>query len=325
MASQLPRNDPSPQAAPSLLLFGATHALGHPVIQSALTAGYAVAALRPKGLPSVLSYPHSSVETREADFSDAATYRDLLAGRSAVIYLEGLESRLRRKPASMAERLLKDREQLLRAAAEQSVPHVVILGDADLFAPGAGDSDFAVETNPISGRGYGRAYRLIWDQFRNTCRETGLGTRVHPGKVYGPMTWFQREIVDAAKFNGRVALTRPGDHWITPVHVQDAVQGLLLAAGRGAPDTDILLGGEPVRCRDFVQLTLRYMGIRFSPTPVPAWWRRWQWGLMETEARLISCRIQSETARQLGWTPAFALLKEGLPQALKALGTLAWG
>jgi nucleoside-diphosphate-sugar epimerase len=79
------------------------------------------------------------------------------------------------------------------------------------------------------------------------------------------------EIVAAADA-GRFAWIGGGGHRTSTTHVDNAVEGLLLAAERGAPgEAYFVTDGEPVVFREFISELLETQGIEPPTRSMPAW------------------------------------------------------
>ncbi len=257
--------------------------------------------------------------------ASAAVWADRLPEHEALLVITGLTSLGRsRSPRRRGEETLAAVRQILSASRAAGLKQVVWLGAAELFAGPESEAEVR-ESDSVSTRGFGRALEPVWSELRNLCREAQLGVRLHPGRIYGPGDWFLQRVVDPLKYRGTVEITGSGNNWISPVHVQDVAAGMLLAAASGAVDRDYLVAGEPVRWKDFIQLTARYIGLETEPKSQPFWRARLLTGRMAAEYECLSCRVDPALARdELGWQPKFDALRTGVPQALKDLGALAW-
>jgi nucleoside-diphosphate-sugar epimerase len=169
---------------------------------------------------------------------------------------------------------------------------------------------------------------------RRLGRDRGLGvTVVRLGDVYGPGSapWVERPL---ALMRRRLFVHVDGGRWpLAPVHVDDAVRGLLLAAeadhGRGRTYN---LAGPPVPARDFFAHHARHLGVRVPSVPAPV--VRTAAGAVQAAAGLLGRRAPfspeaveylthpggydtSRAERELGWR-ATTDLCEGLTRTLAA-------
>jgi nucleoside-diphosphate-sugar epimerase len=94
---------------------------------------------------------------------------------------------------------------------------------------------------------------------------------VRPRLVWGPGdTTVLPQIVDAVR-SGRFAWIGGGRHLTSTTHVDNAVEGLVLAARRGTPGgVFFVTDGAPVVFRDFVTRLLATRGVEAPARSVPA-------------------------------------------------------
>ncbi len=98
-------------------------------------------------------------------------------------------------------------------------------------------------------------------------------TIIRPGDVYGPGShfWTRTPVRELARH--RLVLPAMGRGMMSPVYVDDLVEGVMLAAGeeRAAGEVFILSGGHDVEARDFFGRYARMLGrerVPVAPTPV---------------------------------------------------------
>lgn len=315
---------PQPALHWRLLLWGGAGMIGQEVMAAAVRAGHQVTILAARGVQPVRPIPPETA-WMQADLDQPQTYSNLLTGQDAIIDCAGLLSQGRVNGRKYHRSKLLDLAGRLTAAAKAAgVKKIVLLGSANLFA-GADMESATSEDNPLCNRAYGRMYAPIWDELKAIGSDSGITVRVHPGKVYGPGGWFMTRVVEPLKYYGTVEFVGQGSNWISPVYSKDAAQGLLLAVEKGQSGRDYILAGEHIRWQDFLGKVCVYMGVRTSPKPVSFWKTVLLEGRMAAEDQVLSCRVVSDRAdKELGWTPAFPTMREGLPKALKDLGVLAW-
>lgn len=309
---------------PALLVIGAESLLGQKVLRLAHEQGIGVL-----GLKSHHSHTRweavSGQPLIEADLLKPETWAVSWEGLQGIIDLVGPEGFLsKRSPRALGQAVLRRTESLLTLAEEKKLKRVVLTGDACLFAA-LRPEHAAREINPIHPRGFGRAYRLIWDRLVRVCQASALAVRVHPGRLYGQGTWFQQMLVDPARHGERIRILGETLQWISPLHIDDAAQGYLLAWEKGKPGMDYCLAAEPVQWGEFVAKTMTLMGVQDMPKFLAFWPERWRLGVMAAEHLWMSCRVHADRARsELGWNLQYPQVKKGIAHALKALGTLAW-
>ncbi|MEL7450052.1 MAG: NAD-dependent epimerase/dehydratase family protein [Pseudomonadota bacterium] len=96
-------------------------------------------------------------------------------------------------------------------------------------------------------------------------------TIIRPGDVYGPgsRAWLIEPLTVAR--TGQLILPDEGRHAMTPVYIDDLVDGTLLAAGAaaGIGHVFILWSGEHVTCREFFAYHWRWAGRQGQPRSLP--------------------------------------------------------
>jgi nucleoside-diphosphate-sugar epimerase len=98
-------------------------------------------------------------------------------------------------------------------------------------------------------------------------------TVIRPGDVYGPGSHFWTRFPVQELARRRLVLPAMGRGMMSPVFVDDLVEGVMLAAGKGgaAGEVFILSGGHDVEARDFFGRYARMLGkerVPAAPTPV---------------------------------------------------------
>lgn len=304
-----------------LLLLGIEGAFGWEMRQQTLQSGREFQSLCSS---RTITVP-GSTPSPLVDLAKPDTYARYLEGMDAVIDCAGLAAWGKvRNPRRHGEHTLLQVQRLLSAAKSAGVKRVVLLGDANWFAGRDPEAEVKLG-NKLCARGYGRALAPIWDEIRSACLVSGLGVRVHAGRIYGWGSWFVQEVVNPLKYQGRAYLVGEGANWLSPVYSRDLADALLLAAEKGLTGRDYLATAEPIRLRDFVRMSAHYMGFQLTPRVRAFWHARLRQGVMSAENEIISCRASSAvTQSELGWVLRFPTLRDGLPTALKDLGVLAW-
>jgi nucleoside-diphosphate-sugar epimerase len=98
-------------------------------------------------------------------------------------------------------------------------------------------------------------------------------TIIRPGDVYGPRSYFWTRFPVRDLARRRLVLPAMGRGIMSPVFVDDLVEGITLAAGeeRAAGEIFILSGGRDVEAREFFGRYARMLGkkrVPVAPTPV---------------------------------------------------------
>ncbi|MGI8920525.1 MAG: NAD-dependent epimerase/dehydratase family protein [Solirubrobacteraceae bacterium] len=143
---------------------------------------------------------------------------------------------------------------------------------------------------------------------------------VRPSHVYGAGGWFAEEIVGRLRQPLRLAVVGRGNNWWDMVRVEDVAAAFALAAEH-APSGEIYhcADGEPITYYDFVALTAKSLGVE-APRRIPAWIARLAAGRDPIAAVTRSGRTSNAKLKhELGWTPRWPSVYEGVPDAVAAL------
>jgi len=165
-------------------------------------------------------------------------------------------------------------ENVLAAARAAGVKRFVHVGTEAVLADGK-PIVRADETRPLPRKAMG-AYPLtkgLAEQAVIAANRDGLETVVvRPRFVWGRGdTSLLPEFIDAVK-KGDFAWIGGGHYLTSTVHVDNVIEGMLLAAERGVPGAIYFLtDGEPVEFRDFVTKMLTSRGVDAGARSVPRW------------------------------------------------------
>ncbi len=171
----------------------------------------------------------------------------------------------------------KGTEHALAAARAAGVKRFVHVGTEAVLADGK-PIVRADETRPLPKRAMG-AYPLtkgLAEQAVIAASTGGLETVVvRPRFIWGKGdTNLLVELVNAVKA-GRFAWFGGGHYLTSTCHVDNVVEGMLLAAERGKPgEIYFLSDGEPIEFRDLVSHMLATQGIEPPTRSVPRWLAR---------------------------------------------------
>jgi nucleoside-diphosphate-sugar epimerase len=295
-----------------VLVTGASGFLGHAVCDELRTRDHDVAALvrRPGSEPA-------GTEPVAGDLTDGDRLEAAVgsAQSDCVIHLAA-EIASQRNPAKIEAVNVDGTGRLLEACVAAGRPRfvftsTVVTGDAHGERLDE-DSELPVET------AYGRSKQ----EGERMVRESGLDALViRPSHVYGPGGWYADEIVGRVRGPGRFAVVGRGDNWWDVVRVEDVASACVDAAER-APAGALyhVVDDEPIRYYDFVALTAEAAGVG-PPRRIPAWLARLAAGGDAVAAAVRSARSSNvRIKRELGWTPRYPSAREGVPDAVAALG-----
>ncbi|HEX7048679.1 MAG TPA: NAD-dependent epimerase/dehydratase family protein [Longimicrobiales bacterium] len=276
-------------------------------------------------------------ERIEGDITDAAALvRGLdgveLAYHLAAIYDVGVVDE-----RAMTRTNVEGTRAFLDAVARAGTPRAVYVSTTAALAPvtdGEGDENTEYPPDARYPSAYHRtkaeAHRLA-----RAAQRDGLPLIIAcPAYVYGPGDRGPggRFLMDLLAGRMPGLLARPG--WFSYVHVDDVVEGLILAAERGVPGETYVLSGEHCSVNDFAARAAALAGrrpprlrfpvplARLTGTALDAIGRRTGMRFpisresVDVAAELRWLHSNAKAGRELGWTPR--PLADGLPE------TIAW-
>ncbi|HEU4614880.1 MAG TPA: NAD-dependent epimerase/dehydratase family protein [Kofleriaceae bacterium] len=168
-------------------------------------------------------------------------------------------------------------EHVLAAARAAGVRRVVHVGTEAVLADGK-PIVRADESRPIPARAMG-AYpqtKALAEQAVLAANRDGVETVVvRPRFIWGKGdTTLLPELVDAVK-RGAFAWIGGGHYLTSTTHVENVVEGLLLAADKGTPGAIYFVtDGEPVEFRSFITKLLATQGVDPGTRSLPHWLAR---------------------------------------------------
>ncbi len=294
---------------------------------SGFVGGHVITALRARGVEVVaLARSDSSVKTVEALGATAA--RGDLEARAALeagcvacdVVFHAAAHTDQFDPVEVHMRITtKGTENMLAAARAAGVSRFVHVSTEAVLADGK-PIIRADEKRPIPAKALG-AYPLtkgLAEQAVIAANAPGFETVVvRPRFVWGKGdTNLLPEFVDAVKA-GKFGWVSGGRYLTSTVHVDNVVEGLLLAAERGTPgQIYFLTDGAPVEFRDFITKLLATQGIDAGTRNIPRWLARTvvtltSWmkkpPLTKTAFALMAHEVtvdDSKARRELGYTGA---------------------
>ena len=295
-----------------VLVTGASGFLGNVVCAELGARDHEVAALvRRPG-----SEPAGSTSIR-ADLGDAETLRRAVAEArpDCVVHLAA-EIASQRDAERVREVNVEGTRRLLEACGAGDGPRfvfasTVVTGDAH-----GAELDESSELPVVTA--YGRSKQ----EGERLVRESGLDAVIlRPSHVYGPGGWYEQELVKRLRTPGRFAVIGSGENWWDMVRVEDVATACVDAAER-APAGALyhIVDDEPIRYYDFVALTAEAAGVG-APRRIPTFVARLAAGADPIKAVVRSARSSNQRIKdELGWTPRFPTAREGVPDAVAALG-----
>jgi nucleoside-diphosphate-sugar epimerase len=247
-----------------------------------------------------------------ADTMRPATLRPLVEAAPDVVF--DLVRPLKTGPDSYT---VENTRNVVDALAAHPPAAVVYVSSTSVYGRRGGEwTDEETPVDPVSPAGVARAAaeRLYLD-----AAGRGLPARVCrvPG-IYGPGRTLRQRLETGAYL--RVDDER---HFVSRIHVDDLVAGLLAAWLKGRPGRVYLLSDDrPVTAADYAELTARLLGLPLPPAvtrddirhdlSASAFERR------TADRRCINRRMREE----LGVIPIYPSVAEGVPAALQEEGAL---
>ncbi|MFN2389363.1 MAG: NAD-dependent epimerase/dehydratase family protein [Actinomycetota bacterium] len=212
----------------------------------------------------------------QGDLSDEIALEHGMEGADAVfhaaaVYKVGIPESER---GAMFETNVRGTERVLDAAVAAGVRRIVHVSTVNVFGNTSGRIvDESHIRDPAAG--YLSYYdETKWLAHEAAVRRAGQGAPVvivHPGGVYGPGDTSEiANLIDQVR-KGRMKLLLFPDLGFNLLHVDDAVDGILLAHDKGRLGESYVLGGEITTVRDIVGIVCDIDGRR-PPTralPVP--------------------------------------------------------
>lgn len=250
---------------------GATGFIGRRLVDHLLSDRHDVTALFRKDarhLPSVVNKVRGTLD------NDISTLARLLRGHDVLFHLAAMNSN---DPANLGDLLRVNGEatrKLLSAAREAHVPRFVLVSTAaTLGISTTGQSpldETAAPTDEFVQRNPFVRSKLLAEAHAREAACTGQSViTVHLGTVYGSHdpTTYPGSLVRRVS-RSRVLLLPPGGDNV--IDVDDAVDGIVLAALRGRKGTRYTLGGENLPFREIVNRIAGVVGQRPAIIELPA-------------------------------------------------------
>ena len=304
---------------PTVLVTGATGAIGRAVCRDLVVNGYLVMGLV-RNLEARKRLPYAVIPTL-GDVRDPSTWEHAIEQADIVIHLalQPLESH-GPKEREHAEREAREITGVLDRVATYCRRHKKLMihtFGALLFEP---DPDGWVrETSAItSGRGFGIRHAMAYPVFQKHRKRGLRAMSVNPAFIYGRGGWFESGVLEPMS-RGKSTVIGEGLQTMHYLEAMDAASGYRLAIERGVPGEDYLLADDqPSTLGEFTSLVAREMG---APPPksvleedlIPVL------GAWAVEAYTTCPRVDSTKARRdLGWTPRYRTIQEGVPVVVRA-------
>ena len=306
-------------AKPTVLVTGATGAIGRAVCRDLVVNGYLVMGLV-RGMDARARLPYAVIPTI-GDVRYPGPWEHAIEQADILIHLA-----LQRLPGTgPKDRAFAEREahaitNVLDGIATYCRRHKKLMihtFGALLFDP---DPDgWARETSEISsGRGFGIRHKIAYPVFQRHRKRGLRAMSVNPAFVYGRGGWFEEGVLKPMS-RGQSTVIGEGTQTMHYIEASDAASGYRLAIERGVPGEDYLLADDqPSTLGEFTSLVAREMGAP-PPTPILEEDLVPILGAWAVEAYTTCPRVDSTKARRdLGWAPRYRTIQEGVPVVVRA-------
>ncbi len=309
---------------------GASGFIGGHLVRALVAGGWAVAALD----LTPPSSPAGGVEAIGGDVRDPGPWKKALAGTDVLFHLAAALGASRLTEEEFLKINAGGTEAILGAAREAGVARTIYASSAGVIgaiSPGT-VADEGTAPNPQNA--YDRS-KLAGERIALEFAKNGMEIAViRPGWVYGPGDRRTFKVIKAVH-DRRFALIAPDRGRQTPVFIDDLVEGIVRAAGKGRRGEIYHLTGDEI-------LTVRRMAVLIAeacgvpsprlrlpvlPARLAAWALEKAWAPFGGEAPLNRSRLaffldpkalsNAKARRELGFVPKTDF-RTGMAQ------TIAW-
>ncbi|CAN5782314.1 NAD-dependent epimerase/dehydratase family protein [soil metagenome] len=312
-ANQTPAGSPPP----TVLVTGATGALGPAVIAALQQAGYAVRILVRRPPPA-----QRAVEWRQGDITDCNAVTTALAGCAAVVHMAALLHIVNPAPTLRAdyEKVnVGGTANLVQAALQVGVERLVFFSTIAVY--GASQGQILDETTPPHPNTLYGQTKLAAEQIVGQAQRADgqpLGTILRLSAVYGAQVKgnYQRLLHSLAR--GRFLPIGPGRNRRALIYDRDVAAATVLAlqhpgaAGRIYNVTD----GQHHTLQEIIQAITISLGRRPPRFALPVAPVRWLAGLVEDSAQLLGCQSPLGRATLDKYTEDIAINGQRIQQEL---------
>lgn len=310
--------DPTREYTTSALVLGPTGAIGRAVCRELVVNGYRVYGLT-RNAESKARLPYAVVGVT-GDVRSPERWENVIERVDVVVNCTA--------PADLAahpmDRAAAQREgealaeilDRLCTALRRAKKRLVHTFGSPLYEPDA--QGWVRESYAISsGRGYGARSRIVYPVLAEHRKKGLKAISLVPTFVYGRGGWFEHDVLEPMA-RGKSTFIGDGTQTMHYVAASDVAAGYRLAIEHGLEGEDYLLADEkPVTLGDFTRLVAREMGAP-PPVGIPEEELVPVLGDWAVEAYTFAPKVDTTKAReQLGWTPRFRTVEEGVPVAVR--------
>ena len=306
-------------AKQTVLVTGATGAIGRAVCRDLVTHGYLVMGLV-RDVEAKERLPYAVIPTL-GDIREPASWEHSIEQADIVIHLAlALPDKPGPKEREDAERDGHKMAEVLDRIATLCRRHkrlMIHTFGALMYEP---DPDGWVrETSELSrGRGFGIRHRVVHLVFERHRKRGLRAMSVNPTFVYGRGGWFESGVLRPMS-RGESVIIGDGSQTMHYIEASDAAAGYRLAIEKGIPGEDYLLADDrPTTLGEFTTLVAKEMGAP-PPLSIPEEELIPVLGAWTVEAYTYCPKVDSTKAReQLGWSPRYRTIHEGIPVVVRA-------
>ena len=213
-------------------------------------------------------------ELVDGDLGDPQALASAMAGCDAFFHVAGMYKvgiRASERPA-MFEANVRGTENVMDAATAAGIRRIVYISTIGYFGNTHGQvlDETHARTPGAWLTAYDETKYLAHEVVVDRIRKGSPALIAMPGGVYGPGDQSDlANVIDRVRRGRLPALVFP-DSAFNFVHVDDAVDGILLVHDRGRTGETYVLGGERVDVRTFIQTVARVSGRRGPRVTIPA-------------------------------------------------------
>ena len=300
---------------PSILVTGATGAIGRAVCRDLTTHGYQVFGLA-RNVSARARLPYATIAVN-GDIRNPESWESWIRQVDAVIHLAVPTEEFgggpkEREEAERDAQVMAEILNRLATLCRKNKRLLIHTFGALLYEPDA--DGWVRESCAISGgKGFGIRHRIGYPVLERQRKKGLKAISVNPAFVYGRGGWFEEGVL-LPMSEGRSTMIGDGAQTMHYIAATDAAAGYRLAIEKGIVGEDYLLADDrPTTIGEFTRLVAKEMGAP-APTSVPEETLVPILGAWSVEAYTFCPKVDSSKARRhLGWAPQFRTIEEGIP------------
>jgi nucleoside-diphosphate-sugar epimerase len=302
-----------------VFIAGATGVLGRSLIRQLVARGHeAVGLARSAERDELLRT--LGAESRRADLFDPESVARAADGAEAVVHAAtAIPLKMRSGLADWAlnDRIRREGTQALTEAAAMVGARVYIQQSVVWVArpPDGQDFDEAAPIQPhpiLMSAVDGELFAL-----EAGARHGFASAVLRYGAFYGAESGHTRAMGEGLA-RGRLPIVGRGNALLAAIHVDDAAGAAVAALEAGRGGLWHVVDDRPVPAADLLREFAARLGVQ-PPRHIPVWLARLLTGSYTTEMFTLATRTSNQRIRRdLGWSPAYPTIREGLDQVVGA-------